>query len=68
MKAYTNKENLNPPVRPGNTGSNRLTATEMNGGVRCQIILELDESGHYREINYTYDDQAMKRFLRSARI
>ena len=33
--------------------ANRLTATEIIGGVECRIILEKDDSGQYREVMLT---------------
>ena len=48
----SNKENLNC-FRSRNQCSNQITATEMIGGVRCQITLEQDASGNYREVKLT---------------
>ena len=44
--------NLNS-FRSGNMYTNRVTATEVIDGVKCQITLEQDTSGRYREIKLT---------------
>ncbi|UCD29658.1 MAG: hypothetical protein JSV03_04030 [Planctomycetota bacterium] len=46
-------EKLSCSFCTGNINASRITATEVIGGVKWQITLEQDASGHYREIKHT---------------
>jgi hypothetical protein len=48
----SSKENLPSPVMDERR-TNRLTATEIIGGIECRIVLEKDASGQYREVMLT---------------